>query len=222
MPELHDNRVKIRKTKPSFTREQRAGFFLVIASGCLAVILGVVYLFDHLSDPFLIDYEGERFVSADERKAQELLEQRQSDTDGDGLTDYDELYVFSTSPYLADTDGDGYDDYAELQSGTDPTCASGAECTDKYEIVGIDQDQVSAYLDSLSSSGQAVDDITAILGSFTSSDIRALLVDAGLTEEQLAEISDEDLEALYQSVLGDLEDSGAIDQLVQDAIDQVQ
>ncbi len=222
MPELHDNRVKIRKTKPSFTREQRAGFFLVAASGCLAVVLGVVYLFDHLSDPFLIDYEGPRFVSSEEEQQQELLEQRQSDTDGDELTDYDELYVFSTSPYLADTDGDGYDDYSELQAGTDPTCAAGAECADEYEIIGVDQDQVAAYLESISSSGEAVEDITAILGSFTSDDIRQLLVEAGLSEEQLADISDEDLEALYQSVLGDLEESGEIDQLVEDAIEQVQ
>jgi hypothetical protein len=222
MAEVHDNRVKIRKTKPSFTKEQRAGFFLVVASGFLAMILGVVYIFDHLSDPFNIQYEGPRFVTSEEERIAELIEQQQSDTDGDTLTDYDELYVFNTSPYLSDTDGDGNSDYDELQAGTDPTCAVGIECSDEYEVVGIDQSQVSAYLDSIASSGEAVDDITAILESFDTSDIRQLLIDQGAPEEQLAEISDEDLQALYNSVLGDLQDSGEIDALVEQTLEQVQ
>jgi len=36
------------------------------------------------------------------------------DTDGDGLSDDDELGVYHTSPLLADTDGDGYSDFREL------------------------------------------------------------------------------------------------------------
>ena len=37
------------------------------------------------------------------------------DTDNDGLTDYEELYVFFTNPTSADTDGDGVDDYEEVK-----------------------------------------------------------------------------------------------------------
>jgi hypothetical protein len=36
------------------------------------------------------------------------------DTDGDGLTDAEELTIYGTSPLLADTDGDGYSDYQEV------------------------------------------------------------------------------------------------------------
>jgi len=36
------------------------------------------------------------------------------DTDGDGLSDRDELLLYKTSPLLADTDGDGWSDYAEI------------------------------------------------------------------------------------------------------------
>lgn len=36
------------------------------------------------------------------------------DTDGDGLSDRDELLLYKTSPLLADTDGDGWSDYAEV------------------------------------------------------------------------------------------------------------
>ncbi len=41
------------------------------------------------------------------------------DTDGDGLTDADEL-ALGTNPAQADTDGDGYTDAQELQAGYDP------------------------------------------------------------------------------------------------------
>lgn len=37
-----------------------------------------------------------------------------TDTDGDGLSDWDELVLYKTSPLLADTDGDGWSDYAEV------------------------------------------------------------------------------------------------------------
>jgi len=222
VPEIHDNRVKIRPTKPSFTKEQRAGFFLVAGSGCLALILGVVYLFDHLSDPFAIKYEGERFVSSEQAQQEEMLRQQQSDTDGDDLTDYDELYKFKTSPYLADTDGDGYDDYTELQNGTDPTCAAGQQCLDVYEVTGIAQEDVSAYLDSLSSSGEALSQISSLLQSYSPSEIRQLLMEAGIPEDQLSAISDEDLQTLYQAVLGDLEGSGELQDLIENAFEQAQ
>ncbi len=42
------------------------------------------------------------------------------DTDGDGLTDYDEVKIYHTNPLKADTDGDGYGDGAELRRGYNP------------------------------------------------------------------------------------------------------
>ena len=43
------------------------------------------------------------------------------DTDGDGLTDGDEVNKYHTNPLLADTDGDLIPDGVEVQTGTDPT-----------------------------------------------------------------------------------------------------
>ncbi|MGB6995807.1 MAG: thrombospondin type 3 repeat-containing protein, partial [Thermoanaerobaculia bacterium] len=43
-----------------------------------------------------------------------------ADTDGDGLTDAEELGLLGTDPTKADTDGDGTDDGQELLAGTDP------------------------------------------------------------------------------------------------------
>ena len=37
-----------------------------------------------------------------------------TDTDGDGLTDFDETNLYRTNPDVTDTDGDGYSDYEEI------------------------------------------------------------------------------------------------------------
>ena len=46
------------------------------------------------------------------------------DYDGDGLSDWTELYKTHTSPFVADTDGDGQSDYTEYYGGSDPNNAS--------------------------------------------------------------------------------------------------
>ncbi len=42
------------------------------------------------------------------------------DRDNDFLTDYEEMYLYGTNPYLRDTDGDGFDDRTEIMNGWDP------------------------------------------------------------------------------------------------------
>jgi len=42
------------------------------------------------------------------------------DTDGDGLTDFEEVFIYHTNPLLADTDGDGFTDGEEVSFGSDP------------------------------------------------------------------------------------------------------
>ncbi len=67
-----------------------------------------------------LDTDGDRFSDADEfsHGTSYLC----SDTDGDGLTDYQEVRVFGSDPLLQDTDGDGLDDLYETNTtGSDPT-----------------------------------------------------------------------------------------------------
>lgn len=48
----------------------------------------------------------------------------QADTDGDGLSDYDEINTYFTDPLLADSDGDGVNDLLEILAGTNPNDSS--------------------------------------------------------------------------------------------------
>ena len=43
------------------------------------------------------------------------------DTDGDGLTDWQEVNTYHSNPNLHDTDGDGFDDGFEVSTGFSPT-----------------------------------------------------------------------------------------------------
>jgi thiol-disulfide isomerase/thioredoxin len=45
---------------------------------------------------------------------------RDTDTDGDGVSDFDEMTETNTDPYTPDSDGDGYLDGDELAAETDP------------------------------------------------------------------------------------------------------
>lgn len=54
---------------------------------------------------------------------------KNKDTDGDGLNDWEERNVYNTSPYLKDTDSDGLTDKEEIEQGTDPNCPQGKDCS---------------------------------------------------------------------------------------------
>lgn len=54
-------------------------------------------------------------------------------TDGDSLTDGQEVWEFNSNPHLADTDSDGFDDGFEVATGFDP--ASGASTPETHSII---------------------------------------------------------------------------------------
>lgn len=53
-----------------------------------------------------------------------------TDTDGDGLSDADELGLYGTDPRQTDTDGDGYGDGVEIQNGYSPHAAGSVRLSD--------------------------------------------------------------------------------------------
>ncbi len=110
------------------SREQKVGFIFVIVCGIGAVVLGGLYMWHHLAVPFVITYNGPEVQLQGQTDSAQIVKDKKTDTDGDGLSDYDEKNIYHTSPYLADSDSDGISDYTEVTTGTDPNCATGKTC----------------------------------------------------------------------------------------------
>jgi len=137
------------------------------------------------------------------------------DTDEDRLDDWSELNVYKTSPYLSDSDSDGISDSEEIAQGTDPICPAGRVCGSDIiqTLEGIQEELTAAEQAALVETGegtrqegdfspesQAALDALEAGGTPTAEQLRSLLRDSGIPEDQLAETSDEDLIQLFQEV----------------------
>jgi len=145
---------------------------------------------------------------------------KRTDTDGDGLSDYDELYVYHTSPYLTDSDSDGISDFKEIKQGTDPNCPIGQTCSGSNarsilatssvpafsEIPNLSN--ISASPSSVTTSSSATNTLDkaalqqVLNGQADASTLRQVLIATGAaTAAQLQNISDQDLLRSYQQTL---------------------
>ena len=121
----------------------------------------------------------------------DLLGLSKKDTDQDELSDYDELYLYGTSPYLPDSDSDGVSDKREIATGADPTCGKNGSCFRSLNGVldaEANQDKTknqSLYIDSQSQLQQ----------------LRKALSLSGMSEDELQKLNDEQLIAAYQAAL---------------------
>lgn len=181
LQEFFANPVKVEKT---------LSVFIVVL--CLAALgLGFFQI------RYKIDYR--RLWQTDKTKIAEestdqndLLGLKQKDTDNDGLNDYDELYVYGTSPYLPDTDSDGFDDKREIDTNQDPNCPQGQNCFGQWptELSGqnVDYSAIAA--------AQAQTQMP------TNPDgIRQILLQSGMAQSDLDLLTDDDLILALQQVL---------------------
>jgi len=134
------------------------------------------------------------------------VDPRQQDTDGDGLSDYDEVNVYKTSPYLEDTDSDNILDKKEVEQGSDPNCPAGRNCnvvtTESNSPTGTNVDTNPTLSDNLNSSGTPEVILqNALSGQIDAAGLRQLLLDAGGDKATLDQISDAELMTIYQESL---------------------
>ncbi len=122
---------------------------------------------------------------------------RDKDTDEDGVSDYDELYIFKTSPYLTDSDSDSIDDATEINEGLDPNCPAGEDCGRT-----IISNTNTAAANTNATNGASSKAVSA-------DELREVLRDAGVSEEAINELDDEALIQTYQDILQE-DDLGVI------------
>lgn len=205
---------------------RRRLFTVIAVSGGIALILGVVSIVDSIASPFELTRQIARNQNqnhnrnaSDEQVAESL---RGQDTDGDGLSDYDEIFTHRTSVFVQDSDSDGSDDAAELAAKTDPNCPSGKTCgvatTSSVDTVAlrealkrsgvpgyvVDQTDDATLLQSyretiVGSDGQAV--TSESLEGLTATQVRSLLVANGLDETVLQSIDDQTILEVYRDAL---------------------
>lgn len=183
------------------------GVLLFLALGTL--IYGFVSLSQNIYGP-TVRFSREESVNIEQSNLiSDLLELQSKDTDKDGLSDYDELYIYKTSPYLPDTDSDGYLDKQEIDGGYDPLCPKGADCrgtsvvstgqstsTEEQEVIPPPETGTGTEIEPLPQ--EVIDELSKL----TPAQVRELLLSSGqMTEEQLNEIDDETLMGIYQEVL---------------------
>jgi hypothetical protein len=133
--------------RTGLTREQKMGAGFLLIFGVLTIALGWLQLHNTLYGPFVIK------PTEDNKKAvaytDEKTKLQQIDTDHDGISDYDELYFYKTSPYLPDTDSDGIGDKAEIDRGSDPLCVEGQVCNTDSSSDNINQASSTVSAESL-------------------------------------------------------------------------
>ena len=141
------------------------------------------------------------------------------DTDGDGLSDYDEVNIYHTSPYLEDTDGDGIPDGVEVKNGTDPNCPEGKVCnaiaplsTGTVPILSATPPSTSVPVDTSGDNAAAITGLSSttvdqatlqslVGGQMDAATLRQLLIQSGADKASLDKISDSDLMKSYQETL---------------------
>ena len=170
--------------------------WVVISIGLIAIFSNLSGINNKIKEP-LVDKEQRsidniyakyeelkrqgKIIEDDDVKVSDSYGDNKIDTDGDGISDYDEQNIFETSVYLKDSDGDGIDDYSEIKNGTNPNCATGKKCDEVGNVVAVPD-------------GQVVTDVAEINGI----DINSL--DISKIRERLKEIAPSSVKATVDAM----------------------
>ncbi|MFH0873524.1 MAG: hypothetical protein V1846_01640 [Candidatus Komeilibacteria bacterium] len=162
---------------------------------CGVVIVGLsVWLLQYrITHPFDVSLSDILTPTSTTTTALVATDLKNKDTDADGLTDYDEIYLYGTSPYLKDTDSDGVADGTEVQRGTDPNCDQKKGACTGMRFINPDV-KMSDLLPQFSPTNITLKDAT--LKQF-----RQILLDSGMDAATLATLDDRALFAAMDAIV---------------------
>ena len=185
----HDDSQENQVEKKKSPKTPMGLVMLIFGLAIVAVVFASNQWIKSLQFPFLIPQSKQASnlnFNGQNNDFNNLLSLSGTDTDGDGLSDYDETYLYYTSPYLEDSDSDGFNDYEEQQSGYDPNCPQGSVC----------QSQGSPAV--------MADTSAAILSQFSNlsdDELRQLLITQGLPAEEVNSLDSATLRQTFNDAL---------------------
>jgi len=185
------------------SRPQKTAVIVLSFLGVAVIVFWAWQFSSQLRRPFTLDSNGQKTTPTT------VVDLHNIDSDGDGISDYDEINTYHTSPYLEDSDSDGISDLKEIQQGTDPNCPQGQDCTAPAVVASstpLDsiQSPASSTDSGLNSSNSLTDTTTLqnmMSGQIDAASLRELLIQNGADKASLDEISDEDLMNSYLQTL---------------------
>lgn len=212
-----------RQRQPKFhhlERSQKVAVAVLAFFAFLIIIIWSVQFKKSITQPFA--YQPHQQTTANEQLNnicpngqcnQSEEELKNKDTDGDGLSDWDELNIYNTSPYLEDSDSDGFSDKQEIDNDKDPNCPVGRDCYGQnfYSPQPSAKNQTSDiennFLRELNKTTNTNDRIDSgdinfnQMENLDAATLRQMLKEAGMSEELLNQISDKELLSTWQEVI---------------------
>ena len=175
-------------------RREKINSILILFIGLGALFFGIAGFIINIKNPFadILQAGAENSRLLEEQQKAELAAMQNVDTDGDGLTDYVEQQ-YGTSPYLADSDGDGFSDKAEIDRGTDPNCPEGQNCFNPLFDANAGTSTIA--IPSLVTDPNA---LTTGQPVITPATLRQAMLSNGFKQEDLDQITDEELIQAFQ------------------------
>ena len=205
------NQENFSDNKQNLSKNQKVALGVLSLSAVLIISMWVVQLKRNITDPLSYNLNSTNSEKTSTCQGADCPENSQEvlsvkDTDKDGLSDWDELNNYQTSPYLEDSDSDGLMDKEEIEKSTDPNCPVGRVCSSTVESdnTATTNDGTDSDLNLEATAGEtgAESDLQKILeGKSDAASLRKALLEAGMDEETLNQISDEALAESYKEIL---------------------
>ncbi len=177
--------------------KKKAGILLAIL-GFGGLIFGFFYIRQNINNMASL----RKKAGENQEDAATAMSLKLKDTDKDGISDYDEVYLYNTSPYLEDTDSDGDWDKNEIVSGEDPNCPKGKSCLETP--LSSSSGQTGAFQTTLPQEPSS-DALQNPLENLSMDEVRGLLKNAGVDEDVLNKISDDELKALLEETRAEMQ-----------------
>ena len=194
-------------------RRERFIFGVIVFFGIAILLLGMLQIYSNIRAPFIrqalesqLNRVNQITALSQPNQAPSIEELKNADTDQDGLTDYEELYIYNTSPYLEDSDSDGQTDKQEIDSQTDPNCPKGQICQSQPNInTNSSTNSGFGNVSQFSLPTGQIDQsqlLNQIMNGQVSPDqLRQMLLESGLSADVVSQFDDQTLIEVYIETL---------------------